>query len=325
MIRELISLSDVDSPEQVPYGLLQFLWRLHQEPELAAPIEGWLANNAAGQGNVMANVRQKLIDEAATKTLVIEVNNEGERIGSYDLLVRSQNLLPIPGIVYPSQTVDDWNDFVAKLRSDIKDLAQRHAIVDFEIQFLVNPPLFAYEFHAIPLSDDGLTLGEEYVVLVRHRDRVRSTRSDIRNAWIRYADALRPMKPSDLQLVPIAAGAAGPKGVVPDEKGLCYTRFLLQPLGNTGSAHSIEKDVLRRLLVNGVPYLYWLHTLPEEDGFNKIGSQFAAWLKGIPSLDDFPALFKQSRSAGNDFARRATLLWDDPDFNPFRIRMREST
>jgi hypothetical protein len=317
MIRELSSLRDADGREQVPYGLLQFLCRLHEELEFAAPIDDWLADHAALQGNMIANVRQKLADEASTKVLIIEVNNdEADKIQSYELSVRLYNLLPVPGIYYPTREVKNWGDFVAKLLLDLKDLAQRHSIEDFQIQFLVNPPLFNQEFHAILLRENH-TLGEEYVVLVRHLDRVRSARRDIREPWIRYADALRSKRPSDLQLLPIPAGAADPKGVVPDKKGLCYTRFLVQSVGTTGSARSIEKDVLRRLLVNGVPYLYWLHALPEDDGFNKIGTQFTAWLEDVVSLDDFPSHFKEKRSAANDFARRATLLWDDPQFNPF--------
>jgi hypothetical protein len=116
--------------------------------------------------------------------------------------------------------------------------------------------------------------------------------------------------------VPVAR-QAGPTGLLPTYEGLCYTKFLVQS-GVSDGCQSPEKEVLTRLLRSGVPYIYWLHELPEPTAtFTQIEVQFGNWLPRADTLDEFPILFREQRSSGNGFAGYATLLWDDPQFNPF--------
>jgi hypothetical protein len=318
MIRELASLRDSTGPGHVPHGLLQFLVRLAKEEELTTPISTWLTENAAGQGNALANVKQKLDEEGAVKILVVEVtNNEKGEIAAFELFVRTQDLIPVPGITYPRRTLKDWTAFCMMLLADIQDLQTRYAILDFEIHFLVDPPLFDRCFHGITLAGGG-TLGEQHVVLLRHRDRLRSAPEVLRNTWRNYAETLRPGKPSELKLVPVNCAAGSEKSLLPKEKGLCYTSFVVQTNSGASSSISAEKQTLLRLLRMGVPYLYWLHSIPVPKGMGGIESEFAEWLQDIATLDRFPNVFTEKRNSGNQFASEATLLWDDPQFNPFR-------
>jgi hypothetical protein len=314
MLTELASLGDGAAGQRVPYGLLQFLQRLREAKGLQAAIDEWLDEHAALQKNERATLAEKLSEEARTKILVVEVDNdEKEEISGYDLSVRTNSLLPVPDCSYPHRTVKDWDDFRTHLLADIDDLKHRHGIEDVEIQFLVNPPLFDRCFHSIAPAS-GSRLGDEHVVLVRHRDRVRSPTKTVRESWTRYSDALRALKPCEIKLLPIAMHS-GATGVLPEEKGLCYTNFLLEPAGRT--PNSLAKQTLMRLLRGGVPYVYWLHTLPSQDALGQIEKQFGGWLKGAGSIDQLPTLFTAQRGQGNSFACDATLLWDDPQFNPF--------
>jgi hypothetical protein len=101
----------------------------------------------------------------------------------------------------------------------------------------------------------------------------------------------------------------------PIGKGLCYTNFIIQP-ADAGVNTLNEKLLLTKLLSKGIPYLYWLHSLPH-DGLEKIETSFAKWLEDLPTLDQFPSKFTQERIEGNEFALQASLLWDDPEFDPF--------
>ncbi len=317
MIRELANMRDA-SPSQVPFGLLQFLVRLSEEKELAAPIEGWLAEHAAEQGNALANVREKLADESAVNIVVVEVtNNEKGEIAAFELFVRTHDFVPVPDITYSRRAVKDWDEFCTKLLTDIQDLQQRHSIADFEIHFLVDPPLFDQPFHGIKTAS-GATLGDKHIVLLRHGSRVRSANTVVKDAWKKYADELRPRPPSEIKLVPVPSTEEGADDPLPKEKGICYLNSIVQPASRGESGSAAEKLILQQLLSRGVPYLLWMHSLSESDGWKQVETSFTAWLRELASLDQFPAAVAQRRFGGSRLASQATLLWDDPQFNPFQ-------
>ena len=140
MLRELASLRDADEGE-APHGLLQFLVRLQQEAALTDVVEQWLAANAQRQQNALATVRAKLVAEAATKILIVEVaNDQREEVSGYELSVRTNTLVPLPGISFPRRSLNGWSEFEAALVADLETLRRDHGVADFEIQFLVNPP-----------------------------------------------------------------------------------------------------------------------------------------------------------------------------------------
>jgi NTP-dependent ternary conflict system VMAP-like protein/caspase domain-containing protein len=316
MLRALTKFT-VDSSAEVPFGLLQFLMRVSEETGLAEPIKGWIEEHAAGHGNVLANVRRKLDVERAVKILLVEVSNDDQGgIQSYEVYVRGHDLVPVPDIAYPQRPVKDWEDFCAKMLTDIRDLEERHSITDFEIHFIVDSPLFDLPFHSIRRAS-GTALGDDHIVVLRQRMRARH-RNQVRDGkWRRYAEALRPRPPSELKLVPVPSVG----NLLPGEKGICYFSTVLPPAPAGGPANTAKKQTLQRILNNGVPYLLWMHCLPGADGWQEMEGSFTSWLRQLASLDRFPAAVTDRRGE-NPLASQVTLLWDDPQFNPFQWRVR---
>jgi hypothetical protein len=318
MVRELTSLCDT-------YGLMQFLVRLTQEEEykkLTAPgkerLDAWLASQAASQAHVWENVNEKIQNESKQKILIVEVMvDERGGIASFEPSLRRQDLSPVPDIRFPPQPVNSWDEFEGKLMSLIEDLRSKHSVTDFQIHFLADPPLFDRPFHRI-LTADGIPLGENFVVVVRYRERLRNATSVIRKLWNDYAEALRCSKPREVQLVPVWCPTGESGKPSSDQKGLCYACFAVQPASQGGSASiTEEKKRLLKLLRLGVPYLYWPHQAPPSENWDQIKNRLTAWLKNLKTLDQFPDTFTAERIGGEELATQATLLWDDPQFHPF--------
>lgn len=320
MIEELTKLEGTGGSEQISVGLLEFLVRIARVKKLKAPVEKWLAGRDDLE-NMRADIDERLEQENGVKILLVEVSNdERGEVVDFEASLRGQDLLEIPGTGLVSKTVDRWSGFCAELDRVIADFRSDPVTADFEVHFLVDPPLFDRPFHLIPTPGGGV-LGEECIVVLRHRDRARRATSLVRQAWQAYADALRPQKPGALPLVPIRC-EVGPGGILPAQKGFCYSQFvLLDPDVAGGTANAAGKEVLKKVLRLGVPYLYWLNRPPKQpDCWALIEGDVKAWLKGLQRLDDFPREFYMQRANGNEFAALATLLWDDPQFNPFVSR-----
>ena len=318
MIRELASLNDATGPDEAPYGLLQFLLRLCNEDELARPIGKWLRDHAAEQGNMLATLREKLAKESTLQILVVEVSNDAKgEIESYQLFLRTRDSIPIPGVSNEVRKVSGWEAFRDALGRDIQDLQDGGVIEDYEAHFIVDPPLFDRPFHSIPIPG-ATTIGEDHIVLLRHRTRIRSAARLQREAWREYAEELRPTRPGDLKVLGVPAEAGTRADLLPRERGLCYMDFVVQPRDGTGSGVSMEKSILLRVLRLGAPYMYWLHKLPDSDALDRIEPEFKRWLEGLDAIDQLPKQFAKERMYGNRLAADATLLWDDPVFNPFR-------
>jgi len=312
MIEELTSMRDNESQEGIPFGLMQFLVRLCQEEGVAQTIEPWLEEHAANQGNNRSNVNEIIEAESAEKLLIIEVINDDEgRIVEFQPYLRTQHLRVMEDPRLIRRKVKDWTEFESKVVALIKSLRSPPLLSGFQVHFLVDPPLFDKAFHMISASG-GTTLGEEYVVLLRNRERIRFAPAFVRNNWKNYADTLRRTALGDLKLIPIQPPAPGM--TLPDEKGLCYANFMLQ--STSGAGISNEKLLMGKLMRKGVPYMYWLHSEPSGGALAKVGEVLTAWLKELRTLDEFPETFTSQRN-DNDFALHASLLWDDPQFNPF--------
>jgi len=163
--------------------------------------------------------------------------------------------------------------------------------------------------------DNGETLGENFIVLVHHRERFRNQAGKFHKNWVDYAHQLSLDKPGQVKLLPVPL--PGNAGVHPEgEKGLCYTRFIVpgasaSPFGNQ------EKKILMALMKLGVPYLHWRHAPVDDGALKDIESFLAGKLKNLNSLGEFPQAYTNGRINGNLLACQATLLWDDPQFQPF--------
>ena len=326
MLRELVSLADGLNSNKLSRGLIQFLLRLCQREELKAAIDGWLAQKAVHQGNDIATERAKIEAERQQMILVIEVEIklENQEICAIDPVLLNHRLVSVSntgltrkeGIPLRQSKefrAGDWNQFGADIRTVIGQL-KAQSMDNFAIHFFIDPPLFDRSFHQISL-ENGETLGENFIVLVHHRERFRNQAWKFRKNWVDYADRLRLDEPGQIKLLPVPLpdnAAVHPEG----EKGLCYTRFTV-PDASANPFGSQEKKILMALIKLGVPYLHWRHAPFEDGSLEDIESFLAGKLKNLNSLDEFPQAYTNGRINGNLLACQATLLWDDPQFQPF--------
>ena len=326
MLRELISLADGLSYQRVSRGLIQFLLRLSQREEMASAIDRWLAQNAAHQGNDIATEREKIEIESRRMLLIIEVETHDKEPDLYAidpaLLYHNLVSVPVTGLArkegiplrQSKEYADgDWDRFGAEIRSVIGQLKDQ-SIKEFEIHFFIDPPLFDRPFHQIALAKDE-TIGENFVVLVHCRERFRVETGRFRDFWVDYANQLRRHGPGQVKLLPVPLPDNA--GAHPDkDRGLCYASFIV-PGAAMSPPGSPEKKMLMKLIKFGVPYLHWRHAPFEEGALEAVESYLAGKLENLNSLDEFPQEFTKGRINGNLLACQATLLWDDPQFQPF--------
>jgi len=316
MVKELASLCDESVTGKIPYGLLQFMVRLAGMKGLEKPVQSWLEENAPEQRNDLANIKQRIEIENQVKILLIEVENDPQgRITSFEPFLRTNDLSDAVGEPLMSESVESWEHFCEKIRCLIHTLRQASGITDFEIHFLADPPLFDKAFHQISLTGSW-TLGEEHVVILRYRERVRNCKPRIMERWKEYATAVRRIQPRKLKLHPISQN--GGFDQLFQEKGFCYTEFVV-PIGQTLSAVSSNENILLlRLLHLGVPYLYLLHSIERRpDWAKELRSTLRDWLEKLQTLDGFPHALAKRRMQRSPFASEGTLLWDDPEMIPF--------
>jgi vWA-MoxR associated protein C-terminal domain/Caspase domain len=306
MLEHLAGLCDL-------HGLLEFLLRLAQEKELKHAIEDWLTANAAHQASDIATIRDEIDEENQAHILVLDLENSPDGdIAAFEPHLRTQNLEPLPDPRLARQNVKDWNDFEQGLRNLLKQLGPDSVS---QIWFLANPPLFDRGFHLIPAPDDGSPLGDKFVVLIRHRERIRSAKRHIRDAWEQYAAALRASEPAKLPIIPLPS--IGSQGLIGTHRGVCYFNILM-PLARQGVPCSLnEKALMLKLLRLGVPYMCWVH-LPAPVNWADLEAFLSKnCLSALHALDRFPDTFTQHRISSIPYAAQASLLWDDPLMNPF--------
>ena len=321
MIRELASMHD-GTGGAIPYGLLQFLARLERVAAegLGATVAAWLQQHAADQKNRLATIRQQLDVESQTKILVVDVENDAAgNVSAFETFVRLRDFSPAPVDPRPRQEVSDWTAFEIALARAIDELRDDPVTRDLEVHVLADPPLFDRAFHRIPLASGSL-LGQECVVVLRCRERVRRAGAVTREAWRQRAAALRAIDPKQLELVRIDS-AIGPDELQQTAQGLWCMGFLLRPstAGVTPDV-MLQKRLLLKLVRLGAPYLFWLHdgSIDQAD-WTAIQGAFRRWLGAVRTLDQFPREFTQGRIL-DDVAAAGTLLWDDPELLPFRTR-----
>lgn len=316
MIRELTSLRDAAEPTQAPYGLLQFLKRLLKEDELKEPVQAWLESNASQQGNALANIQEVLDSEAEVKIFVVEVGHNAGEIASLEIWLRTSDLRPVPNVDSTKCVVKTWPEFERRLETEINRLTAHHEIKEFEVHFLVDPPLFHHRFHHINFNNEAL--GKNHVVLLRHGARLRSADRDLTKLWCDYAKLLRPTKLAELQLLGVPVEAGSQKKLLPTDKGLCYMRFLVNPTLQVQSELNAAKHTIHHLLIRGAPFLYWLHSLPPNLKWEDVETLLKELQQDVQTLQEIPGRVRTNRSIDEELACEMTLLWDDPHFNPFR-------
>jgi vWA-MoxR associated protein C-terminal domain len=186
------------------------------------------------------------------------------------------------------------------------------ALEKLEIQFLADPPLFDAPFHSIPLTPGGPAIGEQAVVILRHRRRVLSSDSQLQNDWKNYAAVLRSAVPKEMTWLKIESGTP-----LPAKKGPCFAAFVLVPAHEGGKPCDKEKRLLFRLLALGAPCLFWAHALPEGANWETVERALIGLLRDLSIIDGFPNKFREERLRGSELATHASILWDDPLAKPF--------
>jgi hypothetical protein len=305
MLEHLAALHD-------PHGLLEFLVRLTQEKELEQPIEDWLAANARHQRSDIATIRDEIDQENQAHILILDLENSPDGdIAGFEPHLRTQNLKPLPDPRLAPQNVKDWDDFEKRLLDLVSELGPDSVS---EIWFLANPPLFDRAFHLIP-APDGSPLGDKFVVFIRHRERIHSVKRHIREPWEQYAATLRASEPAKLPIIPLPG--IGSQGLIGTHRGVCYFNMLI-PLARQGAPCSLnEKALMLKLLRLGVPYMCWVH-LPAPINWEALEAFLSKnCLSALHALDHFPDKFTQHRISSIPYAAQASLLWDDPQMNPF--------
>ncbi|HEX3140363.1 MAG TPA: caspase family protein [Rhizobacter sp.] len=314
-LQELSSLRDANANQPVSHGLMQFLMRLAQEPTLAQPINDWLDIAARDQRNSRDEVARKLREEALQKILMIEIQISPLRreIASFEPFLCHGNGSFVEGRVFAKQAVASWDELTTGLQALFAQFIEGGSFSNLQIHFLVDPPLFDRPFHRIPMTPGGLPIGDEAVVVLRHRQRMLSADVGLRKKWSDYAEALRTVAPDKLKWLPVEAGNA----VLPLKEGLCFAAFSL-PHANAGiTSCDQEKQVLHKLLKLGTPCLYLPHSNPHGADWKPVRSGLTKLLKALPQLNAFVDRFQDERTRGSPLACNATLLWDDPLSNPF--------
>jgi hypothetical protein len=312
-LKELSSLRDGTPGKAVPRGLLQFLLRLAGEGNLREPIESWLEKHAGGQKNTLAEIREKLAAEAQTRILLIVTAVDArERIESYKAYLCNSDFSLVPDWKSPIEKVSGSEEFERSLQKLLAQFVAEGYLANLEIHFVVDAPLFDRPFHMIPLAPGEHPIGEDVVVVVRHKQRILSSDQRLRRAWQDRAEMLRAAKPEALKWLKLLVG-----GELPEDKALFLATFTLPPPIEGKPAGRAEKNALLRLLKLGNPYLYLAHSGPAAADWDKVADELTKLLRRKPTVGEFPSTFLDERIRGGRIASSGTIIWDDPMAVPF--------
>lgn len=310
IVRGLSSIRDQELTKGVPYALLEFLLRLAREKDLAGLIGDWLERQATTQKNTVDELREVLAIEAQRKILVIKLKMDHEKreIASLTAHLRTSDFVPVPDWPPVARMVATWPTFVMEMQALLSEFVVEGRLQNLEIHFVVDPLLFDRPFHTIPLTPNGRPIGQQAVVILRHRRRaLQSIDIQLLKLWNEYARDVRGKSPRKMKWLKINADCEA----LPDKKGPCFAGFVLPP-AHGGAACLAEKDLLERLLDSGAAYLCMPHELPADCDWAKVEQDLNQLLRKVTTIDEFPSKFSAERLRGNELATKASILWDDP-------------
>lgn len=308
-LQDLCEMRDDKGP--LPHGLMQFMMRLATVCELKAPIADWLNLEARSQPRSRQEIADKLEREGLQRLLIVEVRQEGGQIiglrpylcctdASFDQTHR-----------FEERPVRGWKAFEIAMHAILTEIVPHHPLDGMQIQFLIDLPLMDRPFHRL-LTPNGGLLGQHARVVLRDRGRVFSTSPRILKKWTDYASDLRSQNPADVRWIRIDDGPS-----IPPERGLYFASFSLPHPVEDGPP-SRGKDVLRRVLSLGAPFLYVRHQPPPAPGeWDDVVDTLQTLSAGLGNLEEFVDEFHDARLRGVEDAQQASLVWDDPSFNPF--------
>jgi len=306
IVGELANLRDAAGTPRFSRGLLIFLKRLATEPGLSNPIKEWLCQNAATQAADLAEIDYALWLESEKKILlvVVRIDERTERISAYQPFLRYLDGSPVLGKHYEEKAVATWNEFQHSLKKDLHEFVHHGELSGIQIHFVVPLSLLNKAFHQIPAPGGGM-IGEKVVVVLRPAIRIFANDDEIWEPWRDYAKELRSKKPGTLKWMAFRSGQKHPSS----GKGLYRVEFVI--------ASRKDKDAVSLLIRTGAPVIYFPIDDWDKPEWSVAHSELSRLSRSIQKIDELPSEFYRSRIAGDNFACKGTLVWDDPSYNPF--------
>lgn len=293
MVREL---SDLRDPVQgATHGLVQFVLRLSQVlPEREAALTAWLARWAEQETIDHETVRLR-IERGRSALIVDVVSDQRGEIAHLRPMLRSLDQTQSRGPRFEPVPVRSWEDVDDAVQGMLQQLDQE-GFHDLEIHFIVDATVFDRPFHRLRGLNMPL-LGEEFGVLLHHRTRVQRSLSTPKRIWQERARAVSCKAPADLAWTRCAQHQN-----LPLTADLCLAGWPPNGLG---------KLVLCKLVMLGVPFIYWPHSEDEPDAEQDL----TQIVNGLGTLSAMPDAIRQKRLA--EVISSGSLLWDDASFNPY--------
>lgn len=312
MLKDLCGMGNRLSPGDMSEALLQFMERLAALPELKEAVAGWLDRDAPTKRNTRKEIRTKLDLERRSKTLLFIVRDDSRQIvamrpylclgdGSPDQSYQQQEIL-----------CTGWTAFVSAVQTILEHFVVDGYLPNLQIQFAVEPFLMDRPFHQIPVAPAGRDLGSMAPVVLRHRTRLQSPDPKLREDWTTYMEALRRKSKVELQWLRVDIAKE-----LPQDTGFCFTGFSVPNLVSDTSSSASQKEVLWRLMQLGAPVVYVRHADPGNGNWEGVADFLKTMSTDSRRFDNFVHSFYRARLSQTPDASQATLLWDDPGFNPF--------
>jgi len=301
MVRDLTSLRDEAGP--ISYGLIQFLLRVSEEPGAEEAIGRWLAGIEDRSG--IKTQGEELAKEKGRKFLIVQLDvDEQGRWPRWQPSLRNVDFSLVQGRTFELRTISGWDDFETGLIALLTELEEEGLADELEIHIVVEPLFYDRPFHLLPSPKPGISLGEAYVVVIHHPDRVCKRESRYKDFWRKQTAALAKRPLAELEWEELR-----PTGAVKDDAALWYAGFPL-PYGLTAMD---AKTRLGKLLLSGAPVVYWRHNACEAP----VGTGLKSMMAPLPNLGELARAFHQARLRDNEVAVAGSLLLDDASFDPF--------
>lgn len=293
MVRELSALRDVNM--RVPYGLVQFLLRLAEAmPEHAPMLKAWL--DIWADSDLVEREQERLRDELHRNLLIIDVvPSQDGGIRELRPQLRSLDQSEMRGPPLDPIPIRTWAEVETGMLG-LLTLLQRLEFTDLEIHFVVEVSVFERPFHHIP-GPGGSPLGEDFGVVLHHRERVLPASTPSKRAFAKRFEAIRHLEPATLSWF-----RCHPERALPVSPVLCLAE---RPPMGTGQI------VLAKLLKLGAPGIYWPHAEDEADAELSLTDL----VRQLASLAGMPDAMRSKRIS--DLKPTGSLLWDAMIFKPY--------
>lgn len=293
MVRELSGLRD---PVQgASHGLVQFVLRVSKVlPDHQAALVDWLARWADQE--TVDDETTLLKSEQDRSALVVDVvaDQQGE-INYLQPMLRSLDQTQSRGPLFKAIPARSWQEVDDGMQEVLHRLDQE-GFHDLEIHFIVDAAVFDRPFHRLRGRNVEL-LGQEFGVLLHHRLRVQRSSSTPKRIWQERIKAIGCKAPADLAWTRCAQHQD-----LPLTADLCLAGWPPNGFG---------KMVLGKLVMLGVPFIYWPHSDNEPDA----EPDLTKIVNSLGTLSAMSDAIRQKRLA--EVISSGSLLWDDASFNPY--------